>query len=59
MRRRENEAADCAATEGVYMAATMAELGDSEPRINITRYDRMTGFEDATRRGRTRHRRNQ
>ena len=40
VRRRQNEAADSAATEGVYTAAAMAERGNSEPRIYITRYDR-------------------
>ena len=39
IRRRENAAADSAATAGVYMAARMAERGDTEPRICITRYD--------------------
>ena len=35
---RKNEAADSAATEGVYMAVRMAELGRAEPLIRITRY---------------------
>ena len=43
VRRRENEAADSAATDGVYMAAVMAERGNNEPRIHITRYDRSEG----------------
>ena len=39
VRRWENEAADGAATEGVYMAARMAESGSAEPSIRITRHD--------------------
>ena len=38
-RRRENEAANSAATEGVYMAARMAERGSTEPCIPITTYN--------------------
>ena len=40
MRRRKNEATDAAATEGVYMAARMANRGENGPRISITRYDK-------------------
>ena len=40
VRRIENEAADSAATEGVYMAARMANRGETGPRICIARYDR-------------------
>ena len=38
-RSRENEAANRAATEGVYMAARMAERGSTEPSIRIARYN--------------------
>ena len=38
VRRRENEAADEAATEGVYMAAGMVEQGDTEPITTITNH---------------------
>ena len=38
VRRRENEAADEAATEGVYMAARLAEQGDT-PITRITDYE--------------------
>ena len=38
VRRREKEAADEAATEGVYMAARKVERGDTEPLTRITSY---------------------
>ena len=38
-----NEAAGSAATEGVYMAASMASRGETEPRICITKYDGENG----------------
>ena len=39
VRRRENEAADEAATEGAYVAAGMAEQGSTEPITRITNYE--------------------
>ena len=39
VRRRQNEAADGAATEGVYKVARMAERGIAEPCKSIARYN--------------------
>ena len=40
VRRRLNGVANAAATEGVYMAARMADRVENGPRISITRSDR-------------------
>ena len=39
VRRRENGAADEAATEGVYMAARIAGQGEMEPATRMTDYE--------------------